>query len=651
MKLKWVKVKNYRSCKELEIDFFSLHALVGANNSGKTSILKSLDFLFNPTISKIDDECFWNKNTELTIWIEAIFDNLTNNDITSLAGYLKADNTFHIARSVKISSDPDDSLKETEEDNKSKISQHYCIPMPTQIWLRENEVSKSNIDEWWTHPENLIVNGISFVDFVGGTKPKVGEWKEKISEFIASHLTTADFVEVWNDNPKGYAGVLKGTLPNFIYIPAVKDLSDETKVTKSNPFGKLLYHIMENISLEQKESINNYLENIKKKLNKDGGAERLISIVETEEKLNLILNNYMEADLEIEFETPQMDVLLSTPKIFIDDGFRNIAQNKGHGLQRAVIFSILRLYSELFTARDNQRIRSTIFAIEEPEIYMHPQAQRNIRKVFQDISSGIDQVLFATHSSLLLDVANFDEIIRLEAKKTTADGKKYVETKKWQLSVTSLISDLENRHTNLRGTITANGIRELYSNAYHPTRSEGFFANKIILVEGATEQYSLPIYAEALGINLDLMNISIVDSGGKGSMDRLFRVFNELGIPCYMLIDYDKDNQDASIIAKSRELLAMVNENTAVPTTITAYNKIACFPSKWETGLEAEIPNYANLLSDARNDLGKDVGKPLIARFIARRLTKQTPAFVPPSIKIILEKAITVNWERSCLTI
>ena len=282
---------------------------------------------------------------------------------------------------------------------------------------------------------------------------------------------------------------------------------------------------------------------------------------------------------------------------------------------------------------------------------MHPQAQRNIRKVFQDISSGIDQVFFATHSSLLLDVANFDEIIRLEAKKTTVGNKKYVETKKWQLPVTSLISDLENRHTNLRGNITANGIRELYSNAYHPTRSEGFFANKIILVEGATEQYSLPIYAEALGINLDLLNISIVDSGGKCSMDRLFRVFNELGIPCYMLIDYDKDNQEASIIAKSRELLAMVNENTAVPITITANNKIACFPSKWETDLESEIPNYANLLSDARNDLGRDVGKPLIARFIARKLTKQTPVFVPPSIKIILEKAITVNWERSCLTI
>jgi putative ATP-dependent endonuclease of OLD family len=650
MKLKWVKIKNYRSCKELEIDFQNMHAFVGANNSGKTSILKGLDFLFNPSTTKIDDECFWNKDTGLTIWIEAIFDELTDSEVSQLTGYLKSNNTFHIARSVNISSESDNLGTEPEEENKCKISQQYCIPMPSQIWLRENEVNGNNINEWWENQDELKVNGMSFVDFVGGTKPRVGEWKEKIPEFIASHLTETDFVEVWNDNPKGYAGVLKGTLPNFIYIPAVKDLSDETKVTKSNPFGRLLYRIMENISSEQRESINSYLENIKKKLNKDGGDERLNSISETENKLNSILNSYMEAELEIEFETPQVEVLLSTPKIFIDDGFRNIAQNKGHGLQRAVIFSILRLYSELFTARDNQRIKSTIFAIEEPEIYMHPQAQRNIRKVFLDISSGIDQVFFATHSSLLLDVTNFDEIIRLEATKTIVGNKTSIETKKWQLPVSNLIHDFENRHPTLRNNVTAHSIRELYSNAYHPTRSEGFFANKVILVEGATEQYSLPIYADALNINLDLLNISIVDSGGKGSMDRLFRVFNELGIPCYIIIDYDKDNQDTEIISKSRELLEMVNENTDVPTSIVAQNKIACFPTKWETDLESEIPNYANLVSNARSTLGRDVGKPLIARFIARKLVSQSPAFIPPSIKNILEKAVAVNWENSCLT-
>jgi predicted ATP-dependent endonuclease of OLD family len=84
---------------------------------------------------------------------------------------------------------------------------------------------------------------------------------------------------------------------------------------------------------------------------------------------------------------------------------------------------------------------------------------------------------------------------------------------------------------------TDNSMRELYSHAYHPNRSEGFFAKSIILVKGATEQYSLLIYAEKAGYPLDSMNISVVDSGGKGSMDRLYRIFNELGIPCYMVFD------------------------------------------------------------------------------------------------------------------
>ena len=101
----------------------------------------------------------------------------------------------------------------------------------------------------------------------------------------------------------------------------------------------------------------------------------------------------------------------------------------------------------------------------------------------------------------------------------------------------AMIDDLKAR----RGVkATSDSMRQLYSHAYHPNRSEGFFAKSIILVEGATEQYSLPIYAEAVGHPFDSLNISVVDSGGKGTMDRLYRIFNELGIPCFMLFDYDK---------------------------------------------------------------------------------------------------------------
>ncbi len=74
MKLKHVRIKNYRSCEDVYIKLKALHALVGANGSGKSSVLRALDFLFNPAKGKIDEEAFWNGDTTRTIWIEALFD-------------------------------------------------------------------------------------------------------------------------------------------------------------------------------------------------------------------------------------------------------------------------------------------------------------------------------------------------------------------------------------------------------------------------------------------------------------------------------------------------------------------------------------------------------------------------------------------------
>ncbi|TRZ76374.1 MAG: hypothetical protein D4R93_03350 [Deltaproteobacteria bacterium] len=656
MNLKTVHIKNYRSCKDVRIELQPqlMHALVGANNAGKSNILRALDLLFNPSVTKVDEECFWNKDTSLTIWVEALFNNLTPEETEKLKGYLRPDGTFHIARSVRIAvSQPDEQGASSDEDeDKRLISQHYCRPMPKQAWLRESEINGENIARWWKEKDTLRVNGASFADFVGGAKPAVGVWKEKANEFVRQHLTEKDFEDNWADNPKGYSGVLKGTLPHFIYIPAVRDLSDEAKVTKSNPFGRLLYAVLSGVTDEQKGSLNQSLVSLQNKLNRAGGDERLASIVQTEKRLNEFLQEYMLGELEIEFEPPTLETLLTTPRLYADDGFRNVVENKGHGLQRAIIFSILRCYAELVAGKGNDKKKSTIFTIEEPELYMHPLAQRTIRRVFQDISDAKDQVIFATHSSLLLDVAFFDEIIRVEAIQHTDGQNKTVESKVWQLSMDKMIADIEARYPKLKGKITAQSMRDRYAHAYHPTRSEGFFAKSVILVEGPTEQYSLPIYAEAVRYPLDSLNISVVDCGGKGPMDRLYRVFNELGIPCYVVFDYDSQNTDTDGIDKSKELLSLLNENPAAPTKILIKDTVACFPNKWEVDLAPEIPDIQTHTAAARKELGltNDSGKPLVARYIARSLTLQKPPVVPPSIKGIIEKAVRVKWEKSCLS-
>lgn len=652
MELLKLHIQNFRSCCDITLDIGNMHALVGANNAGKSTVLKALDFLFNPSTKSLNEESFWNKDTTLEIRVEAVFSNFTEKEKDALIAYLKPDGTFHMARSAKMGAKSADSDSDLESgENKIAIGQHYKKPIPSLEWLQESKINAKSIAEWWKSKDQLVVDGINFTE--GMTKkPGVEEWKEKAKEYATINADKIPMQDTWIDNPKGYAGVLKGTLPFFVLVPAVRDVSEESKGTKSSPFGKLLYAILDAVNEEKKVKIEGILSDIAKQMNRAGGDERVTLITETEKQLNTLLNDFFTGcDLEIEFETPTLEVLLSTPKLYVDDGFRNSIENKGHGLQRAVIFTILRRYAEHMTSSSEGKKRNLVLAVEEPELYMHPQAQRTIRRVFRKIAEGGDQVLFSTHSSLLVDVAYFDEIIRMESHCENIDDKRTTLSAAWQLPMTKMIEDLETRIPSLKGKASAESMRDLYAHAYNPHRNEGFFASKIILVEGLTEEYSLPIYADAIpNCSFDPQGISVVECGGKGSMDRLFRIFNELHIACYILFDYDNGNSDKNIIAKSKELLAFAGKSQDDPESLVADDAIAYFPNTWESDLRSEIQGVDALTAEARKELGlSDSGKPLVARFIARRITASIPPVVPPSIKQIVEKAVNVKWKGSCL--
>lgn len=656
MRLTHLRIRNFRSCRDVVLQVGGIHALVGANNAGKSTVLRALDFLFNPSAKSLTEESFWNKDLTLEIRVEGIFSNLTDSEKTTLAPYLQPDGSFHMARSARLGGKGVGSEDESEDgQEKITVGQHYKKPIPEPEWLQEQNINTKNIAEWWKIKDDLVVAGTRFSDSWSSPpkRPGVEEWKEKAREFLATHAEKIPMVDKWIDNPKGYANVLKGSLPFFVLIPAVREVTEESKGTKSSPFGKLLLAILETITEERRAKIEGILADIAKQMNRTGGTERVSLIADIEKQLNTLLSDFfIGCDLEIEFQTPTFEVLISTPKLYVDDGFRNVVENKGHGLQRAVIFTILRRYAEFATCAEAGKKRSLILAIEEPELYMHPQAQRTVRRVFRTMAKGGDQVIFSTHSSLLVDVAYFDEIIRMENVFERINGeKRTVVSMAWQVPMERMVEDLEARHPKLKGRVTHESIRDLYSHAYNPRRNEGFFASKIILVEGLTEEYSLPIYADAMqGLAFDPQGISVVECGGKGPMDRLYRIFNELHIPCYMLFDYDEGNTDSNILEKSKQLLILAGKSPQAPQSLLVTDRIACFQRKWETDLRLEIPNADTLTAEARKKLGlDDSGKPLIARYIARKLTSESPPHVPPSLKKIIEQAVNVKWQASCL--
>src|SRR3990167_5529236 len=169
MKLTNVRIQNFRSCKDVSLEVGGMHALVGANNAGKSSVLRALDFLFNPSTKSLNEESFWNKDTNLKIRVEAIFADLTDKE--ALGAYLKADGTFHMARSARMGDKSGDSEFDSEQcEDKIGIGQHYKKPVPEPEWLQESNIKGNNIKEWWKNKDQLTVDGVSFAEFVGGTK-------------------------------------------------------------------------------------------------------------------------------------------------------------------------------------------------------------------------------------------------------------------------------------------------------------------------------------------------------------------------------------------------------------------------------------------------------------------------------------------------
>jgi predicted ATP-dependent endonuclease of OLD family len=269
--------------------------------------------------------------------------------------------------------------------------------------------------------------------------------------------------------------------------------------------------------------------------------------------------------------------------------------------------------------------------------------------VFQKIAGGRDQVIYSTHSSLFVDISYFYQICIMRREKKGESHESYPN----QLLMSTMMEDLKVR----KGVdATEEGIREQYSHAFNPMINEGFFADKVVIVEGPSEQYALPIYADGIGYDLDRNNISVVHSGGKGQMDRLLRMFNGFKIPTYLWFDGDKNNEDKNVKNKTLELLELLGDPIEkikdVKTKVT--DKYAILKYKLEETLKDELVDYETLVQEAEKILGP-IGKPLRHRFIANRLKRRvddggsSEEVLPKTIINIVKKIEELSYSGSIL--
>ena len=101
MKIQSVMIKNFRSLKDVSIIFDSVTTLIGPNGTGKSTVLRALDWFFNGT--KVNEltgkDCFFGLQDE-NIEVRVTFSGLTGNDHNMLEKYAPAEATTFTAWKV-----------------------------------------------------------------------------------------------------------------------------------------------------------------------------------------------------------------------------------------------------------------------------------------------------------------------------------------------------------------------------------------------------------------------------------------------------------------------------------------------------------------------------------------------------------------------
>ena len=539
MLLSHVRAKNYRSLRDVSIPCSHLTAFVGANGMGKSTILRAINLFYagNPQLGVED---WFGKVTNEDIEITLTFEKLSEAAKERFAAYIEGE-TLSVTRRFKMSTSgratdsyhgvllrhapfvpllnmTGQALKPAYNDLRSQ--EPYSTSLPAYSNL---ETAKKGLFDWeTTHPESCVL--------------------------------TADEGQFF-----GFKQVGQGYLGDFtcmIFVPAVRDLSDDAAEGRGSAVTALVDIVARNVLAAQKSfrDLESEMQTKFHALIKPSQSSDLAALSE-------LLSGTLQAIAPdagvhlswvppppVQFPMPKVDVRLS------EDGQPFSIAGTGHGLQRAFIVTLLQHLAVAQRKRAELENSSTegtpialpniLLAIEEPELYQHPTRQRHLARLLLSLAKGqakgvadTTQVMYATHCPLFVGIDRFDEVRVVTKSASTDDGPRQTEVAFKTLDDIARVLEMTEKVE--VGTYTAESVQARLSTTFTPWLSEGFFADTLLLVEGPTDRASLMGAADVMGKDFDQLGIAVLPCDAKSKLLTAAAIFRSFGLPTYCVWDGD----------------------------------------------------------------------------------------------------------------
>jgi len=669
MRIETVTIRNYRSLKNVTLRVDDYGAFIGANGSGKSSVLYALDWFFNATsLSEIDVHGYKEGGVlepGATIEVAVTFTALTDKDRERLQQYGRGDRA-EIRRTWYADT------KQTKTVGNAKQGPGFAVVRADQSIADRRKLYRE------------LRATVTDLAELAGTASKeaifdvLTDWESDIAHSpLLVEVTDFDANQMmgWNG-----ANVIRECV-RFVLIPAATSIAGEVGTSsRGTALTELVGAFMAAASARAQAAwlekhavaVNELAGDIRTSIE---GATGVQSDRINARLASLIPNASVTLTPTVPEFVPKLDPSIATTVTIA--GVTNDVSRQGHGVQRAVMISMFQVMvpDEDLTRKTHEAhegedeaatqarleeslsaLPSIIVAIEEPEIYQHPVRARSFARTLLELSTQPNvQVMLATHSPYFIQPEQFDALHRF----TYANGETSIAT----ASVASVAATSGLNEDSVEKAIVS----------YVPTEfSEGFFADAVVLVEGQTDRIVLEAVATKLGNDLDRLGVTVLSVEGKGGLRVARAILVALGIPTYVLADgdhgtsarktYRADTED-EILAKraaahgshkadTERLIAALPSTSA--TTVGALPYVFGSPSVvcsdftlWVDDIEEELgawPTFDAALSAVGITLASRSNKNLLA--YRNAVFAADEADLPGTLRAVVTQIAALGGER-----
>ena len=309
-------------------------------------------------------------------------------------------------------------------------------------WFNSGKTESSNYHK---HDKNLVIkvrihykNVKKAVDaleneaYKNAIKGVLGDHDEFIMEKTSvddKRVMIVDGADV--GNPRGFDPALNYFLPKIEYVTTKIRLSDVSGYKAKSPIAEMLSGVLSDV-IKNDPKYKDFLKLFDELFNSAGSIFRN-SVDNLEEKVEFYLQKQFAEETTVDFkiQDPKLEDMLKGFETEVDDGIKTKAENKGDGMQRAIMLAIIQAYADY--RKENGIARNFVFLIDEAELHLHPSAQRSLKKALREIVNNGGQVFINTHSSIFANEKYENQKIYNVKKTGGESGLEPVETEQERL--------------------------------------------------------------------------------------------------------------------------------------------------------------------------------------------------------------------------